>query len=100
LYGELVKTETGTDYLMQTQDIENFKKEILSNDIPLIKRRAALWAIGHIGSNTYGFRLVKEAKIIKEIVKLAESAEVLSLRGTCIYILGLLSKTIEGKKEI
>ena len=31
---------------------------------------------------------------------MAENAEFLSLRGTCIYIIGMLSNTIEGKKEI
>ena len=31
---------------------------------------------------------------------MAENADFLSLRGTCIYIIGMLSNTIEGKKEI
>ena len=33
-------------------------------------------------------------------MNLAESAEFLSLRGTCIYIIGMLSNTTEGKKEL
>ena len=53
----------------------------------MIKKRAALWAIGHIGSNSYGFKLIKEAKIVKEVVKMAESAEILSLRGYTYYFL-------------
>jgi hypothetical protein len=70
-----------------------------------------LWAIGHIGSSSFGFKIIKEAKIMKDIVKMAESSEILSIRGynnhyqlhlnsTCIYILGLVSKTHEGRKEI
>ena len=31
---------------------------------------------------------------------MAENADFLSLRGTCIYIIGMLSNTTEGKKEI
>lgn len=81
LYGELVKTEEGTQYLKQSNDIEFFKQEILNPNTPLVKKRAALWTIGHIASSEYGFKLIQQADIIREIVKIAESAEILSLRG-------------------
>ena len=81
LYGELVKTEDGAEYLQQTSDIEYFKEEILSEKTPLIRKRAALWAIGHIGSSEYGFKLIQDTDILKDIVKMAESAEILSIRG-------------------
>jgi len=100
LYGELVKTEMGAQYLKQTQDIDQFKKLILSEETPLMKKRATLWALGHVGSSPEGLKLIKEAKIIKEIVKMAEQSNILSLRGTCTYILGLLTNTNEGKKEV
>jgi hypothetical protein len=38
--------------------------------------------------------------LIQPIINLAENAEYLSLRGTCIYIIGMLSNTTEGKREI
>ena len=38
--------------------------------------------------------------MIQPIINLAENAEYLSLRGTCIYIIGMLSNTTEGKREI
>lgn len=81
LYGELVKTEQGAKYLKQTNDIEYFKKEVLSPDTSLTRKRAALWTIGHIGSSEEGFALLQEADVIKEIVNLAENSEILSLRG-------------------
>lgn len=81
LYGELVKTEEGAKYLKSTNDIEYFKREILSQDTPLNRKRAALWTIGHIGSTEQGFKLIQEADILKELVNLAENAEILSLRG-------------------
>jgi len=59
LYGELVKTEEGAKYLKQSNDIEYFKKELLSHDTPLVRKRAALWTIGHIASSTNGFRLIQ-----------------------------------------
>lgn len=81
MYGELVKTEDGARYLKQTNDIEYFKKEIISPETSLIRKRAALWSIGHIASSELGFKLIQEADILKEIVNLAERAEILSLRG-------------------
>ena len=68
--------------------------------MPLIRKRAALWAIGHIGSTEYGFRLIMEADLVRDIVRLAETAEILSIRGTCIYIMGLICNSGEGRAEI
>jgi rapamycin-insensitive companion of mTOR len=52
-----------------------------------LRKRAALWTIGHIGSSEYGFKLIQEADILKIIVDLAENAEILSIRGLVIEIL-------------
>lgn len=38
--------------------------------------------------------------MVQPIIKLAENAEVLSLRGTCIYIIGMLSNTSIGRSAI
>jgi len=55
-----------------------------------LRKRAALWTIGHIGSSEYGFKLIQEADILKVIVDLAENAESLSIRGLVIEILILI----------
>jgi len=55
-----------------------------------LRKRAALWTIGHIGSSEYGFQLIQEADILKIIVDLAENAEILSIRGLVIEILILI----------
>ena len=99
-YGELVKTKAGADFLRQSKHLEVFRKDILSPDSSLIQKRAALWALGHIGTNQHGITLIQENDLVQPIVNLAESAEFLSLRGTCIYIIGMLSNTTEGKKEL
>jgi len=59
----------------------------LSPETSLLRKRAALWTIGHIGSSEYGFKLIQEADILKVIVDLAENAEILSIRGLVIEIL-------------
>ena len=99
-YGELVKTKAGADFLRQSKHLEIFRKDILSTESSLIQKRAALWALGHIGANEHGIPLIQEQDLVQPIVNLAENAEFLSLRGTCIYIIGMLSNTTEGKKEL
>ena len=99
-YGELVKTKAGADFLRQSKHLEVFRKDILSAESSLIQKRAALWALGHIGTNQHGITLIQENDLVQPIVNLAESAQFLSLRGTCIYIIGMLSNTTEGKKEL
>ena len=95
-----MKTKAGADFLRQSKHLEVFRKDILSPDSSLIQKRAALWALGHIGTNQHGITLIQENDLVQPIVNLAESAEFLSLRGTCIYIIGMLSNTTEGKKEL
>jgi len=59
-----------------------------------------LWALGHIGSNENGINLILEQELVLPIIKLAETADILSLRGTCIYIIGMLSNTTVGRAAI
>jgi len=99
-YGELVKTKMGAEYLRKCEHLEHFKKDILSKDTPMLKKLAALWAIGHIGSHENGIKLVLEQELVQPLIKLAENAETLSLRGTCIYIIGMLSNTSIGRSSI
>ncbi|CAJ0762133.1 9358_t:CDS:10 [Entrophospora sp. SA101] len=64
---------------------------------PIIKKlKSVLWAVGNIGSSKNGLTFLDEENIIKEIVHIAENSNVLSLRGTCYYVLGLISKTLKG----
>ena len=76
-----MKTIEGAQYLKQTNDVDYFKKEMLSPDTSLTRKRAALWTLGHIGSSENGFSLLQENDILREIVNLAENSEILSLRG-------------------
>ena len=59
-YGELVKTHGGATFLRKVKHLEKFKQDILSPDTSLLQKRAALWAIGHIGSNEHGIKLILE----------------------------------------
>lgn len=52
--------------------------------------RAALWAIGFMGSCNSGMVLIREAKILETLIKMCFSHNYLSLRGTCRYILNMI----------
>nr|XP_033788434.1 rapamycin-insensitive companion of mTOR isoform X2 [Geotrypetes seraphini] len=69
LYGQLVHHKTGC-HLLEVQ--------------------------GNIGSSNWGLNLLQEENVIPDIMALAQHCEVLSIRGTCIYVLGLLAKTKQG----
>lgn len=59
--------------------------------------KSSLWAIGHIGSSDSGFSLLP-SHAVSSIVELSNSCPTLSIRGTCFYVLGLISKCYEGRK--
>ena len=43
--------------------------------------KAAIWALGHIGSSPGGLRLLLEEEVIGDLVDMAETCPVLSIRG-------------------
>ncbi|XP_034721615.1 rapamycin-insensitive companion of mTOR-like, partial [Etheostoma cragini] len=51
---------------------------------------------GNIGSSNWGLNLLQEENVIPDILALAQHCDVLSVRGTCVYVLGVISKTRQG----
>jgi len=80
-YGELVKTKGGAQHLVVQNDIEYLTHEVFTEETPLVRKRAALWALGHIGSHPNGYELLKKQELISKIVHMAEESPYLSLRG-------------------
>ncbi|CAJ0913292.1 7498_t:CDS:10 [Entrophospora sp. SA101] len=101
-YGELIKTIEGCQMLRDKGHFTEFSNYIKNHGMedtnyPIIKKlKSVLWAVGNIGSSKNGLTFLDEENIIKEIVHIAENSNVLSLRGTCYYVLGLISKTLKG----
>jgi len=52
--------------------------------------------VGNIAATEGGLHLLEEEEIIPVIMRIAEGSLVLSLRGTCFFVLGLVSKTAQG----
>jgi rapamycin-insensitive companion of mTOR len=76
------------------------KQKLFSKDTSPTQKRSILWTLGHIASHENGFKLIQGTSLIKDIIDMAENAEILQLRGTCIYIIGMMCRTSSGRKEI
>ncbi|KAM6328339.1 LOW QUALITY PROTEIN: rapamycin-insensitive companion of mTOR [Alca torda] len=99
LYGQLVHHKTGC-HLLESQSIVT---DLSYTVLPMLDKwegikqlKAALWALGNIGSSNWGLNLLQEENVIPDIMALAQHCEVLSVRGTCVYVLGLIAKTKQG----
>jgi hypothetical protein len=95
-FGELANTKRGCDILSSQSFFANWSLYIRrfkgSRNINSSKRiKAILWSLGHIGTKEYGFKLLLSQNLISEIVRLAHNGTVLSIRGTCFFVLNLIS---------
>jgi hypothetical protein len=66
----------------------------------LLNLRAALWAIGQMGASDVGFQFIEEANCTERLIKIAETSQSLSLRGTCMYILGVMCKSSLAQEKM
>lgn len=108
-YGELCRTKEGVELLKRTGHIGPMtthirriaaNRELLpttSEGLEYVK--AELWALGHVGTCALGLSLLP-ADLVDAVVFLAEHAEVVSIRGVAIYVLGLLGKTVPGSQRL
>ncbi|XP_067106175.1 rapamycin-insensitive companion of mTOR-like [Osmerus mordax] len=100
LYGQLVHDKTGC-HLLENQNVVpdlsyTVRSPMLDQWEDIKQLKAALWALGNIGSSNWGLNLLQEEGVIPDMVALAQHCEVLSVRGTCVYVLGLIGKTRQG----
>ncbi|MBN3318173.1 RICTR protein, partial [Atractosteus spatula] len=100
LYGQLVHDKTGCHLLEAQSIVPDLSYTVRS---PMLDKwegvkhlKAALWALGNIGTSNWGLNLLQEENVVPDIIALAQNCEVLSIRGTCLYVLGLMAKTKQG----
>ncbi|EGR34184.1 hypothetical protein IMG5_020990 [Ichthyophthirius multifiliis] len=102
-FGELVKTTLGKKILRENRIIEQCVDDIRNYNIPILNKRASLWAIGNIGYSIEGIDMISnlyQNQIVQDLVRLAEQSDILSLRGTCLYILNMLANTELGRSQL
>ncbi|EXJ68795.1 uncharacterized protein A1O5_07726 [Cladophialophora psammophila CBS 110553] len=101
-YRELARTHEGCKLLKQSGHFYEFSATIrdfrLDEEDPevLTKVKGCMWAVGNIGSMDQGAPFLEEADVVTAIVRIAEGAQVLSMRGTACFVLGLISRTLHG----
>ncbi|OQR91495.1 hypothetical protein ACHHYP_04658 [Achlya hypogyna] len=102
LYGELAKTRDGCVILQQSGYVPELVAAVKDPATAPLERRAALWAVGHIAATSRGLELMLgyAENILEVIVDLATSATMLSLRGTCFFVLGIVSRSAPGKRAL
>ncbi|GAA5852982.1 hypothetical protein JCM3766R1_000033, partial [Sporobolomyces carnicolor] len=102
-YGELVKTIEGCEILAESEHFLKFCDVIRDHadgrelePVFIARLKSVLWAVGHIGSTENGLALIEEEFILPDIVEIACTSPVYSLRGTAVFALALMSSTLEG----
>ena len=58
-----------------------------------LKIKSAIWAAANIALSNDGVLFIEREGAIKSIVNIAEKCQVISLRGTAFYALGLVATT-------
>ncbi|KAJ5907535.1 hypothetical protein N7495_000217 [Penicillium taxi] len=104
-YRELARTAEGCKLLEQsghfnefTWTIRDFRLDEEDHEA-LLKVKGCLWAVGNVGSMELGAQFL-EREIVHRIVAIAESAGVLTMRGTAFFVLGLISRSRHGLKVL
>ncbi|KAH8821542.1 Rapamycin-insensitive companion of mTOR, N-term-domain-containing protein [Xylogone sp. PMI_703] len=101
-YRELTRTNEGCKLLRDKGHFEEFATTIreygMTCEDPelIVKVKGCLWAVGNVGSMELGAPFLEESDVVEHIVKIAESHEIMSLRGTAFFVLGLISRSIHG----
>jgi hypothetical protein len=102
-FGKLCRLPAGAAILRECGFVTPLLRRITSaiNAEPrgkdLTKVKAALWSIGHIASSEPGLELL-DLSAFAAIVELANASAVLTLRGTAVFVLGLLGETQQGEE--
>ncbi|PCH40022.1 hypothetical protein WOLCODRAFT_136614 [Wolfiporia cocos MD-104 SS10] len=105
-YGVMAKTELGYQVLQEKGHFAEFAQFIRQHGLErddhdlIMKLKSILWAVGNIGATESGLQLLEEGEIIPAIIDIAENSLVLSVRGTCFFVLGLISSTPQGAEVL
>ncbi|KKA26235.1 hypothetical protein TD95_000100 [Thielaviopsis punctulata] len=101
-YRELTRTSEGCKLLRDKGHFDEFVATIrefgMQSEDPelVVKVKGCLWAVGNIGSMELGAPFLESCDVVEQIVEIAQHHEILSLRGTAFFVLGLISRSIHG----
>ncbi|KII86754.1 hypothetical protein PLICRDRAFT_43412 [Plicaturopsis crispa FD-325 SS-3] len=101
-YGEMSKTELGCQVLQEKGHFSEFAHFIRQHGLEtedsdiILKLKSILWTVGNVGSTEGGLPFLEEEEITPAILEIAENSAIPSVRGTCFFVLGLISSTSQG----
>ncbi|KAL1897233.1 hypothetical protein Cpir12675_002415 [Ceratocystis pirilliformis] len=101
-YRELTRTSEGCKLLRDKGHFDEFVATIrefgMQSEDPesLTKVKGCLWAVGNVGSMELGAPFLESCDVVELIVHIAQEHEIMSLRGTAFFVLGLISRSIHG----
>ena len=93
----LCKTENGLKVMLRdVVDYDTLCRDAFKSVCGPRKQRLALWILGYILSSENGLNYVfaqENPNAIEELVKLSETSPYMSLRSTCLNVLGLVASS-------
>ncbi|KAL9066493.1 MAG: hypothetical protein Q9157_007127 [Trypethelium eluteriae] len=103
-YRELTRTAEGCKLLERKGHFDEFVVTIadlgMEDEDPeiILKVKGCLWAVGNVGSMALGASFLEKSDVVKWIVQIAEESEVMTMRGTAFFVLGLISRSLHGQE--
>ncbi|KAF1983742.1 hypothetical protein K402DRAFT_338086 [Aulographum hederae CBS 113979] len=103
-YRELARTAEGSNLLAQSGHFDAFVNNIREFGMEdedtetIVKVKGCLWAVGNVGSMELGAPFLERTSVVKLIVDIAEQSEVMTMRGTAFFVLGLVSRSLHGQE--
>ena len=101
-YRELTRTVEGCQLLRDSGHFDAFVGNIRDtwgeheDTETMLKLKGSLWAVGNVGSMELGASFLEETDVVGWVVKIATSSEVMTMRGTAFFVLGLISRSLHG----
>lgn len=101
-YRELTRTVEGCQLLRESGHFDAFVANIRDrwgeheDSETMLKLKGSLWAVGNVGSMELGASFLEETEVVGWVVKIATSSEVMTIRGTAFFVLGLISRSLHG----
>lgn len=110
-FGELCQTKAGASWLESRGTVDDlvaflsYYLTVLSTEnrekrSTILQCKSVLWAIGHIGCSRFGIPLLMKRNALELVDSLARKSTTFSVRGTCLYVICLLSKTAMAAEKL
>ncbi|CEP20634.1 unnamed protein product [Cyberlindnera jadinii] len=106
LFGELIKTEEGFSVIVQSGVLTDFVNMVRfyatsigktqPTTIDYLRLKACLWSIGLMSTSDLGIETLDVNGCIEDIVQIAYNSPLIDLRGIAFYVLGLISRNMQG----